>query len=195
MKDLENLIKNKSVDDKTRKTKKESLKCQLCDFETTSQRGLNVHKKRKHTNLQEDKYPAECDFCELQLNSESEMKMHLKITHTFGETKFKCEDCDYCGENELSVEVHQGKCHTEDFECGLCEYKAGTIENLDTHLSTCESYECDDCFFRVGNLADIKSHMIGKHGKENLKIIHGKVDRKNINFIKTTEHLRFDLFA
>ena len=27
IKDLENLIKNKSVDDKTRKTKKESLKC------------------------------------------------------------------------------------------------------------------------------------------------------------------------
>ena len=112
IKDLENLIKNKSVDDKTRKTKKESLKCQFCDFETTSERGLSVHMKRKHTNLKEFIYPVECDFCDLKLNTESELKMHIKITHTFRETKFNCEDCDYCGENELSVEVHQGKCQT-----------------------------------------------------------------------------------
>ena len=32
-----------------------------------------------------------------------------------------------------------------------------------------------------------------EHEQENLKIIHGKVDRKNENLIKTTEHLRFDL--
>ena len=80
-------------------------------------------------------------------------------------------------------------------ECGLCKYRAGTSENLDTHLSTCESYECNDCFFRVGNLTDIKTHMIEKNVQENLEIIHGKVDRKDPNYIKTTEHLRFDLFA
>ena len=86
------------------------MKCQFCDSETASERGLSVHMKRKHTNLKADSYPVECDFCDLKLNTESELKMHLKIAHTLKETKFKCEDCDYCGENELYVEVHQGKC-------------------------------------------------------------------------------------
>ena len=38
-----------------------------------------------------------------------------------------------------------------------------------------------------------KNNMDEEHEQENLKIIHGKVDRKNENLIKTTEHLRFDL--
>ena len=139
-------------------------------------------------------YPAECDFCELEVNSESDMKMHLKISHTYTEAKFKCEDCDFHCENELSIEVHQGKCHSDDFECGLCEYKAGSIENLNTHLSTCESYECDNCFYRVQHLSHMEAHMIEKHEKLNLNIIHGKIDRKNENLIKTTEHLRYTLF-
>ena len=129
----------------------------------------------------------------LKLNSESDLKMHLRINHTSRENKFKCEDCDYCCENELSIEVHQGKYHSEDFECGLCEYKSGSLENLNIHLSTCECFECDNCFFRVRELSDIRSHMDEEHEQENLKIIHGKVDRKNENFIKTPEHLRYDL--
>ena len=37
---MENMIKNKSVDDKTRKSKKDSFNCKLCDFETTSKEDL-----------------------------------------------------------------------------------------------------------------------------------------------------------
>ena len=111
------------------------------------------------------------------------------------EAKFKCEDCDFYCENELSIEVHHGKCHTDEFECGLCEFKAGNSENLNTHLSTCEIYECENCFFRVKLLSEMEDHMDEKHALENLHIIHGKIDRKNENFIKTSEHLRNDLFA
>ena len=57
------------------------LNCKYCDFETSSERGLKVHIRRKHTILTEADYPAECDFCDLQLNSESDMKMHLKESH------------------------------------------------------------------------------------------------------------------
>ena len=73
--------------------------------------------------------------------------------------------------------------------------KINFCDHLNLHLSTCESYECDYCYFRVKQMTDIKDHMEETHDNENFKIIHGKVDRKNENFIKTTEHLRFDLFA
>ena len=56
-------------------------------------------------------------------------------------------------------------------------------------------YECENCFFRVKLLSEMEEHMDEKHALENLHIIHGKIDRKNENFIKTSEHLRNDLFA
>ena len=48
-----------------------------------------------------------------------------------------------------TVEVHHGRYHSCDFECGLCDYKAKSIKKLNTHLSTCEIYECDDCYFSL----------------------------------------------
>ena len=78
-----------SVVEKSPAYKKELLNCEYCDFETSSKRGLNVHKKRKHTNLKNDEYPVECDFCDILLNSEKELKLHLKSNHTHRETKFK----------------------------------------------------------------------------------------------------------
>ena len=45
IKDLENSIKMKN------EKLKNSFKCNFCDFETPSERGLNVHINRKHTNF------------------------------------------------------------------------------------------------------------------------------------------------
>ena len=42
----------------------EKFKCCKCDFETHSKRGLNIHKKRKHTNYAIEEYPKLCDVCE-----------------------------------------------------------------------------------------------------------------------------------
>ena len=130
IKELEKAVKSKP-DDAKKQVTKVMLNCKYCDFETSSERGLKVHIKRKHTILTEADYPAECDFCDL----EADMKMHLKISHMHTEAKFKCEDCDLYCENELSIEMHHGKCHTDEFECGFCEFKAGNSENLNTHLS------------------------------------------------------------
>ena len=142
----------------------------------------------------DESYPKECDFCDAKINTAIEMKMHLKIAHTNKEAKFKCEDCDFYGGNELSVEVHQGKCHSVDFECGLCYYNTKSLENFNTHLTTCESYECDNCYFRVKTLSEIEHHLQEKHTNTNVNVIHGKLDRKDENFINTSEHSSKDLF-
>ena len=47
--------------------------------------------------------------------------------------EYKCEDCEYWGQNELTMEIHTGRCYSEHFECGLCAFKAKTLENLETH--------------------------------------------------------------
>ena len=75
---------------------------------------LNIHIKRKHTNLKNETYTKECDFCEAKLNDESEMKRHTLAIHP--------------KKQNLNVNVHHGKCHSEDFECGMCDYKAKDLK-------------------------------------------------------------------
>ena len=108
--------------------------------------------------------------------------------------KYRCEDCECWGPNELTMEVHTGRCHSEYFECGLCDFKAKTKENLEIHLSTCEIYDCDVCYFRVQQISEIKAHVNEKHESINVKIVHGKQSRQNCEEIATTEHCRFNLF-
>ena len=93
-----------------------------------------------------------------------------------------------------TIEVHAGKAHSSNFECGLCDFKAKDLENLETHISTCEIYECNNCYFRVTQICEIKIHMLEKHESENVLILHGKQDRSNEEKIDCKEHLRFDLF-
>ena len=57
----------------------------------------------------------------------------------------QCENCDFCGPDEFTIKVHTGRCHSTDYECGLCHFKAENAENLETHLSKCKIYECAGC--------------------------------------------------
>ena len=49
------------------------FKCNFCDFQAKSERGLKSHKTRKHEN---------CDWCEFICDSNSEMKKHKMDKHT-----------------------------------------------------------------------------------------------------------------
>ena len=144
--------------------------------------------------MRDETYPSECDFCEEKLDSEREMKMHLKTCHTVRDAPFRCEDCDFVGENEPTVSLHHGKCHSSDFDCGMCDFKAKNIKKLNTHLSTCESYECNDCYFRVKTISAIRTHMEELHETEDVEIKHLKLDRKDENFVTITEYWRHELF-
>ena len=46
------------------------------------------------------------------------------------ELKYKCEDCDYWVPSFLTMQVHIGRWHSNNFDCGLCDYKAKTLEHL-----------------------------------------------------------------
>ena len=174
---------------------KDIFKCENCDFETTSERGLNVHIKRKHTNMKADKYPVECDFCEYNAKSESDMKFHLKNDHTATHSNFKCLDCDFYAYNDISVQVHQGKCHEDGFECGLCDFKTDSLETLNIHLTTCESYECYNCNIRVHHISDVREHIKEKHESTFVTITHAKLDRKDKDFVKETRYRKDELFS
>ena len=69
------------------------------------------------------------------------MKRNMR-NHSFKEAKVKCEDCNFVGQSRETMEVHTGKNHTDNFECGLCEHNFVNIGKLETHLNTCEVYRC-----------------------------------------------------
>ena len=166
----------------------EKYKCDKCDFDTTSKKGLNIHKKRKHTNFRIEEFPKSCEICEKSIKSVIEMQKHIR-THSFtGEyshyrdANYKCEDCDFTSKTIETMEVHVGKCRADNFECGLCEKTEETLENLEIHLLSCEIYECEECQLRSRFLKDLKTHIEKDHGKIT-NIYHLKMDRNDSKLV------------
>ena len=121
----------------------EIFRCEKCNFNTESKRGLKIHRRRKHTNLEELVYPKICDFCDRTEYDSARMKNHLK-QHTYKKSVYKCEDCEYFAPDELSLDVHSGKKHGT-FECGLCGYVCKDLEDLELHLFTSETFTSTYC--------------------------------------------------
>ena len=80
-----------------------------------------------------------CKLCNFEAALEKGLNLHTIRKHTSinNEDRFKWDVCEFGGG---TMEVHLGKCHMENFECGLCEYKAESSENLNLHLNWCEIY-------------------------------------------------------
>ena len=160
------------------------LKCDQCNFETNSKSGLKIHTKKKHTSVNLS-YPRKCELCEEELENIEKMKKHIK-RHSYKKAEFKCDDCEFVGESEETMEVHIGKTHSDRIECGICEIETESIEQLDTHLFSCEVYQCDECKKKFKTIFDIKKHIqemkynnwnSGGYGY----IHHLKIDRNNSN--------------
>ena len=135
--------------------------------------------RRKHTHLEKEKYPKDCEFCDYDCRSKEDEEKHLR-KHTFKKPLFKCDNCDLVVESLLNLQVHIGKQHSGNFECGLCDYAGNTLDNLETHYLTCEVYTCKRCTESFYNLSNVKDHLKAKHMKHirNTEVEHIKMDKK-----------------
>ena len=161
--------------------KKKNIKCSQCDFDAISEHGLKVHMKRKHTITGIEKYPRNCDICDVKVDNQKKLKEHMK-THSYKEAKFKCEECEFIGENEYTMDVHNGKLHSDKFECGICEINTKGLEELELHLFSCEIYKCHkdgDCNTKFKTLSEIKAHITADHIYSGFE--HLKLDRNFVN--------------
>jgi hypothetical protein len=55
------------------------------------------------------------------------------VTQSYKKSKYKCAECGFVGQNKVTMEVHMGKMHSENFGCDL---EAGSLANLEDHLNT-----------------------------------------------------------
>ena len=151
-----------------------------------------------HNPVQSDStlYPKKCEVCEKEMNNKQEMQRHLK-THSYKRAQFKCEECEFICERELTMEVHLGKFHDNNFECGLCGFLANSEDNLNMHLVTCEIYICDRCHKRFKTISELKSHYTSdKIVYEKFdKVLHAKVGRKEDSEVKENKYFKEDFFT
>ena len=166
------------------------VKCSKCEFETTSEKGLQIHNARKHNRYEKEKYPRSCDVCEEMFGSYRDMKKHMTI-HSYKRTSYdcRCEECDFVCETSYTMDVHVGEKHRENIECGLCECTLDGQEELDTDLVTCEVYQCDDseCKERVKTISDIKKHLLEVHG-HSMQVLHLKMNRSESKLVDSKGH-------
>merc|ERR1712129_411012 len=117
-----------------------------------------------------------CELCNETIDNVKEKKKHM-LSHSYKSAVFQCEDCNFVGENKYTMEVHSGKNHTNERECGICEYRTESEENLELHLTTCEIYICDMCDIRMKSLSNMKAHITKEH--KDKWLIHLKMNRNN----------------
>ena len=179
----------------TEKKKQTEFVCNFCDFATTSNSGLKVHMRRKHTEYSKDKFPKPCDLCGKVVSDAGEMKKHVK-SHSYKFIQVQCSYCNFCATDEEEIVVHVGLDHGGNFECGLCDYVAEDRESLLIHLSTCEVYKCGTCKEYWKTLPALKTHFENLHAKEiYTSIEHIKQNRTNSEVLDINRYKFKDLFG
>ena len=169
IKDLENSCKQK-----VRKEKDlaevcaiSTIKCNKCDYQTTSRQGLKIHSSKVHSNINFEEFPAACDICEKVLQNESDLKKHKKSQHTYHNVRYQCNECDFMAHEVETLNVHFGSKHTEKKQCGLCDENFESSEDLANHLSKCEILMCANsgCRDYFLTMKDLKDHINENHRK------------------------------
>ena len=119
------------------------------------------------------------------------MKKHLR-THSYNYATFKCALCDFIGGEDIKMEIHNAKMHSDKIECGLFDFVGKDLESLDIHLSTCECYYCGLCSEKCKQLSIVKEHFKNKHQESKQSSFYGvrhiKQSRNNREVYDQTFH-------
>ena len=185
----ENLIENENSLKKVnleKKTDEVVHKCPSCSFTTTSEQGLKVHRKVHFSKT--------CSLCEKTFKNKQKFRDH-KFEHTNWDRKkgtYSCKECTFIGKNMFANEVHMGKVHASILNCGLCDVEFDKLEDLETHLSTCELYMCRNCTRKETTVSDIKKHVKSLHLAGAI-IDHAKICRNDKEQISEKMYWDYEL--
>ena len=202
LKNLEKIVKHEQtkneslrLDLKTLEIESEVIHCEHCDFTTSSNKGFKTHMKRKHSVKNSEKVAFKCEVCEFESNSKLGLKRHMKShSYIFEDKKCKCNDCDFTGNNAWTVQIHHGKVHNKNIECGLCDFQSKDLDTLNLHLKTCEIYECNECEFVAKQISNIKKHVKNNIKCKDTMVYHVKIDRDNDEEATVKEYQLCELF-
>ena len=81
-------------------TDMEIVKCEKCNFETTSEHGLKVHQESNHSTS------LCCEICELQTKTQPELEVHVVTCEMY-----TCSKCEFKSKRLSQVKTHLRKKH------------------------------------------------------------------------------------
>ena len=195
-------IEQKNAEIESKKSENEmedkslKYKCEFCDYQSNSKQGLKTHITRKHTKYSEETRPINCEVCEIEFICTKELSKHM-ISHCYKDAsilKFKCDECDFWGTNTITMEMHFRRLHSEIITCGLCDFVANNLEELDIHTFTCEIFKCNRCKKTLKTFQDMKTHFEIDHNGESFSLNHYCSNRGNLELIQEKLHFAKELF-
>ena len=77
------------------------------------------------------------------------------------------------------MEMHVKKLHSEDITCGIWDLIVENVEDLETHLVTCEVYRCSDCKTKFSIVSEIKKHINKDNKERNVCLTHVKTNKRS----------------
>ncbi|XP_050296732.1 zinc finger protein 195-like [Anthonomus grandis grandis] len=148
-----------------KKTHKQTYKCDLCNYITSSWAMIQKHKDIKHTKTEDLLYYCgDCEFTTMKLYH---LKAH-KREHKVKPPTYNCQECSYKCMSELALVNHVGTSHSVDGRCKFClkQYRRREQKRKQTHelrhmfiRSVKQAYfKCKICRIQFPNLNDIIHH-------------------------------------
>ena len=99
---------------KNKEFQNEVSKCEKCEFTTTSEKGLKTHIKRKHPVPIEETMNFQCEVCDFKASRKIDLKHHaISYSYKFENNTMKCIECDFKGKNAWTLQIHNGKAHSQ----------------------------------------------------------------------------------
>jgi len=155
--------------------KKRKFNCDECDYVTTSDINLKVHKEYKRLGILE--YP--CDQCEYVAPQSSLLKSHKQSIHP--ESAFistwprKCVKCDYLESSRSDHNEHRKTAHL--FTCFQCDYVAEKSSDLECAIDfrqhkldhSTGTYPCDLCNYVGNQLFKFEAHKLSHKNRGSKK--------------------------
>ncbi|XP_066304519.1 zinc finger protein ZFP2-like [Branchiostoma lanceolatum] len=138
-----------------------SFRCDRCDFKSKSQRRLDVHLRRQHTEGR-----AKCSFCAFSADTERGLNIHVRRRHLNPDP----DDLERERNDDITnhLEKH-GKVGL--LQCPVCDYITKWKKNLSKHLSEVHKThnfvnKCPDCEQTFRTVSLLRLHVRRKHTGE-----------------------------
>ena len=138
-----------SSSEQVENTKERNLfKCDVCDYESSSKKGVSIHKGSKHRDLKgHDKLATDeeqklsvslhpkfkCYLCGEALPTISDLINHNNLNHKGYPKKMGCEECDKICSNIPMLNNHKETEHNL-YLCARCNTQFNGRESLDEHI-------------------------------------------------------------
>ena len=134
-------------------TKRQKIRCKLCDNTFSSVKGLNTHHHKDHGIVQ-------CPKCGKYFSTQSSLDKH---SYSHREAKYSCELCGKCFQFEGRLNQHMVTHITKKLPCPKksCDREFKNIGDLNRHMNVHTKggwYYCDKCSNKNKDKRNTDSH-------------------------------------